>query len=52
MTEKRFNTNFIDLVMQKDCQKCGNPIQTKYPYYRDDGSRFVVCDNCKEIMEL
>lgn len=40
------------MVLQKDCPNCGNPVRTEHPFYRNDGSKFVVCDNCKTRMEL
>jgi transcription elongation factor Elf1 len=43
---------WINLVMQKDCPVCGTAISTAYPFYCNDGSRFVVCDNCGYRLEL
>lgn len=31
---------------------CGCEVRKTYPYYRDDGSKFVVCPCCKRTIEL
>lgn len=43
---------FMDLVLQKDCPECGNPVNTSYPFYRNDGSQFVRCEKCGTVMEV
>lgn len=42
----------IKSLMQKDCPNCGKPVDVAYPYYNNDGTRFVVCRNCNYRLEL